>query len=358
MATKFHHHIRTALADAQLQSALDGNAERRLQALTQAFASLPEGRPALRARAHAMRLRVIDHLEDYLAEFSANAAANGITIHRAADAAQALHIVSQIAQNCGAKRIAKSKTMVGEEIHLNERLEAEGLKVVETDLGEYIVQLRGEPPAHIITPAVHLTRSQVGQTFEEKLGLPYTTDIPTLTAAARRVLRQTFLDADIGVSGVNAGVVESGTLCLVTNEGNGRMCTTLPDIHIALMGIERLVPTFDDLALLLIPAAAFGYRAKAERIYQPDKWSTSRRRERRPVAAPPGLDRQRAQGVAPICAGRGALLHPLWSLPERLPGLPRDRRACLYQRQRAADLLSGADRIGYLAGVVWSSQLW
>ncbi len=134
--------------------------------------------------------------------------------------------------------------------------------MVETDLGEYIVQLRGEPPAHIITPAVHLTRSQVGRTFEEKLGLPYTTDIPTLTAAARRVLRQTFLDADIGVSGVNAGVAESGTLCLVTNEGNGRMCTTLPGIHIALMGMERLVPTFEDLALLLslLPRSATGQK--------------------------------------------------------------------------------------------------
>ena len=262
MPTEFHRHIRTALADAQLQSALDGNAERRLQALTQAFTSLPEGRPALRARAHAMRRRVIDHLEDYLAEFSAHAAANGITIHRAADAAQALEIVSQIARSCGAKMVAKSKTMVGEEIHLNEHLEAEGLKVVETDLGEYIVQLRGEPPAHIITPAVHLTRNQVGQTFEEKLGLPYTNDIPTLIAAAQRVLRQTFLEADIGVSGVNAGVAESGTLCLVTNEGNGRMCTTLPGIHIALMGVERLVPTFDDLALLLslLPRSATGQK--------------------------------------------------------------------------------------------------
>jgi L-lactate dehydrogenase complex protein LldF len=262
MPTKFQDQIRTALADAQLQSALDGNAERRLQAFTQAFASVPGGRVALRARAHAMRARVIDHLEDYLAEFSAQAAANGITVHHAADAAQALEIVSQIAQSCGAKRIAKSKTMLGEEIRLNQHLEAKGLKVVETDLGEYIVQLRGEPPAHIITPAVHLTRSQVGHTFEEKLGLPYTTDIPTLTAAARRVLRQTFLEADIGVSGVNAGVVESGTLCLVTNEGNGRMCTTLPDIHIALMGIERLVPTFDDLALLLslLPRSATGQK--------------------------------------------------------------------------------------------------
>lgn len=262
MPTKFHRHIRTALADAQLQSALDGNAERRLQALTQAFASLPEGRPVIRARAHAMRAQVVAELDSYLAEFSANATANGMIVHRAADAAQALEIVSQIAQSCGAKLVAKSKTMVGEEIRLNEHLEAEGLKAVETDLGEYIVQLRGEPPAHIITPAVHLTRSQVGHTFEEKLGLPFTSDIPTLTAAARRVLRQTFLDADIGVSGVNAGVAESGTLCLVTNEGNGRMCTTLPDIHIALMGVERLVPTFDDLALMLslLPRSATGQK--------------------------------------------------------------------------------------------------
>jgi L-lactate dehydrogenase complex protein LldF len=216
----------------------------------------------MRARAHAMRARVIDNLEGYLDEFCANASANGLTIHRAADAAQALEIISQIAQCCGAKLVVKSKTMVGEEIRLNEHLEAKGLKAVETDLGEYIVQLRGEAPAHIITPAVHLTRSQVGRTFEEKLGLPYTTDIPNLTAAARRVLRQTFLDADIGISGVNAGVAESGTLCLVTNEGNGRMCTTLPDIHIALMGLERLVPTFDDLALLLslLPRSATGQK--------------------------------------------------------------------------------------------------
>ena len=262
MPTPFQNQIRTALADAQLQSALDGNAERRIQAITQAFASLPEGRAAMRERAHAMRLKVIADLESYLAEFSDQAAANGMIVHRAADASQALEIVCRIAESCGAKRVAKSKTMVGEEILLNQRLEAEGLKVVETDLGEYIVQLRGEPPAHIITPAVHLSRAQVGRTFEEKLGLPFTTDIPTLTAAARRVLRQTFLEADIGVSGVNAGVVESGTLCLVTNEGNGRMCTTLPDIHIALMGIERLVPTLDDLALLLalLPRSATGQK--------------------------------------------------------------------------------------------------
>ena len=152
--------------------------------------------------------------------------------------------------------------MVSEEIHLNQRWKRPALKPVETDLGEYIVQLRGEPPAHIITPAVHLTRTQVGETFAEKLGIPYTDDIPTLTAAARRVLRQTFLDAGFGVSGVNFGVAETGTLCLVTNEGNGRMCTTLPAVHIALMGIERLVPTLDDLALMLylLPRSATGQK--------------------------------------------------------------------------------------------------
>ena len=138
--------------------------------------------------------------------------------------------------------------MVSEEIGLNHALERQGLEVIETDLGEYIVQLRGEPPSHIITPAVHLRRQDVGRLFQEKLGLPYTEDISIMTNAARRTLRQVFLNADIGISGVNFGVAETGTLCLVTNEGNGRMVTTVPPVHIALMGIERLVPTLNDLA--------------------------------------------------------------------------------------------------------------
>ena len=112
--------------------------------------------------------------------------------------------------------------------------------MVETDLGEYIVQLRGEKPAHIITPAVHLRRHEVGKLFQEKLGIPYTEDIPTLTNTARKVLREVFLAADVGITGVNFGVAETGTLCIVTNEGNGRMVTTLPPIHIALMGMERI----------------------------------------------------------------------------------------------------------------------
>ncbi len=274
----FHTHIRTALANETLQAALDANAERRIRARITAFASLPIDRETLRQRAHAMRADVIANLDRYLDQFIDKAQGNGIIVHRAADAEEARQIVIDIARNSpqrapgntkesfaplsGRKLIAKAKTMVSEEIRLNPALEAADIEVVETDLGEYIVQLRGEHPAHIITPAVHLRRGQVGETFHEKLGIPLTDDIPTLTDAARVALRQTFLDADIGISGVNMGVAESGSLCVLTNEGNGRMVTTLPRVHIALMGIERLVPDLDSLALILsmLPRSATGQK--------------------------------------------------------------------------------------------------
>jgi len=262
MPTPFQNQIRTALKDTSLQEALDANAERRQNAFRQAYATLPESFEVMRQRAHAVRAATIANLDHHLDTFITNAQDNGIIVHSAADASQALKIVLQIANQAKARLIVKSKTMVGEEIHINNALEADGFQVVETDLGEYIVQLRGEPPAHIITPAVHLSRAQVGQTFHEKLNLPLTDDVSTLTAAARQVLRQAFLDADIGISGVNFGVAQSGALCLLTNEGNGRMVTTLPKVHIALMGIERLAPTFDDLALMLalLPRSATGQK--------------------------------------------------------------------------------------------------
>jgi L-lactate dehydrogenase complex protein LldF len=262
MPELFRQKIQKALENPTLQIALDGNAERRRNARQQAYASLPEDLQVLRARAHAVRAQTIANLEEYLQQFVTHAQENGIIVHHAANGEQAVQIVHQIAQNSGAKLISKSKTMVGEEIHLNSSLEADGYQVVETDLGEYIVQLRHEPPAHIITPAVHLTRAQVGELFAKELNMPYTEDIPTLTAAARRVLRQTFLETDISVSGVNFGVAESGTICLLTNEGNGRMVTSVPEVHIALMGIERLVPTLDDLALMLylLPRSATGQK--------------------------------------------------------------------------------------------------
>jgi L-lactate dehydrogenase complex protein LldF len=262
MSTPFQKQIDIALANPSLQAALDGNAERRRSARETAFASLGRDPDSLRRRAHAVRRDVVENLDTYVETFAARAQANGFTIHFASDAAQAVEHILRIVQQAGAQRVVKSKTMVGEEIEINAALEKVGLRVVETDLGEWIVQLRGERPSHIITPAVHLRRGDVGQLFTEKLGMPYTEDIPTLTNAARRNLRAEFLAADVGISGVNFGVVETGMLCMLTNEGNGRMVTTLPPLHIALMGIERLVPTLKDLELMLslLPRSATGQK--------------------------------------------------------------------------------------------------
>jgi len=261
-SSPFHARINDALADANLQAALDANAERRVKARAAAFASLPEPLEVTRQRVHEMRGNVIANLDNYLEQFIIKGRENGLIIHRAADAHQARKIVHAIAQRHNARLIAKSKTMISEEINLNTALEESGISVVETDLGEYIVQLRAERPSHIITPAVHLRRGDVGATFHKELNIPYTEDIPTLTDAARSALRKTFLQADIGLSGVNFGVAATGTLCLVTNEGNGRMVTSLPPVHIALMGVERIVPNMDDLALVLsvLPRSATGQK--------------------------------------------------------------------------------------------------
>ncbi len=257
----FRSRIRQSIADENLQVALDNNARRRKDGRTAAFASLPDHQDR-RERAHAIKEKVIAHLDEYLSQFIARATENGIQVHRAADSTEALKIFLEIARAHDAHLVAKSKSMVSEEINFNHALEAEGIQAVETDLGEYIVQLRGERPAHIITPAVHLQRGQVGALFHEKLGIPYTEDIPVLTATARKKLREVFLTADIGISGVNFGVADTGTLCIVTNEGNGRMCTTVPPVHVALMGIERLIPSMDDLALFLslLPRSATGQK--------------------------------------------------------------------------------------------------
>ena len=263
--TTFRQRIRKAIANGPLQIALDANAERRVKGRVNALETLPNWRER-RQQAHAIRADVIEHLDQYLDQFISNAQANGVNIHRAKNAAEAIQTVLSIVAADGRphseKLVAKSKSMVSEEIELNHALEAEGIKVVETDLGEYIVQLRNEKPAHIITPAVHLRRNDVGKLFHEKLGIPYTEDIPTLTNTARKVLRNVFLTADTGITGVNFGVAETGGVCLVTNEGNGRMVTTLPRIHIALMGMERLVRNLDDLAILLslLPRSATGQK--------------------------------------------------------------------------------------------------
>ncbi len=273
----FRARIRESIENETLQIALDNNTERRLKGRAAAFESIPDWRER-RQRAHAIRADVIEHLDEYLEQFISKNQENGVIVHRAKDAAEAIQIILGIADSNVSRRwnenktddrsrqtpvlIAKSKSMVSEEIELNHALEKEGIRVVETDLGEYIVQLRHERPSHIITPAAHLRKEQVAELFHEKLGIPYTTDIPTLTATARKVLREIFLTADIGFSGVNFGVAETGSVCIITNEGNGRMVTTIPPVHIALMGMERLVPNLENLSLMLslLPRSATGQK--------------------------------------------------------------------------------------------------
>jgi L-lactate dehydrogenase complex protein LldF len=246
----FHDRAAVALHNSQLHLALDRATGRFQNLRTTALASLPDA-DAVRDRARLIRAHTLSRLDDYLAQFSDAVAAVGGHAHFAVDADNANQIVLEIARTRGVKAIVKSKSMISEEIELNHALEAEGLKVVETDLGEYIIQLAGETPSHIIVPAIHKTKEEIGELLHQKLGIPLYTDPAQMTAAARAKLRQEFLNADMGISGVNFGVAQTGTICMVTNEGNGRLTTTAPRIHVALMGIERIVPTLDDLSVML-----------------------------------------------------------------------------------------------------------
>lgn len=259
MSSPLLDRAREAIADPTLQRLLDLNAQTRRAAQRAAMRQLPKA-DILRERAEEIRRTVIADLERNLRRFTERLTDNGVTVHRAADAEQASRIVLEIAAQHKAASIAKSKSMLTEEIELNAALQRAGVVVVETDLGEYIVQLRQEPPSHILAPALHLNRQQVAQSMRSALGTEVSDNVDDINRAARESLRETFLSAPIGLSGVNFGVVKTGTLCLVTNEGNGRMVNTLPPVHVAVMGIERLVPTIEDLSVMLklLPRAATG----------------------------------------------------------------------------------------------------
>jgi L-lactate dehydrogenase complex protein LldF len=215
---------------------------------------------ALREKASAVRMEVLDNLQTYLERFTTQATKAGATVHRAADAATANTIIADILKKSRAKMVAKGKSMVSEETQLNKHLENEGFEVVETDLGEYIIQLEGETPSHIIVPAIHKSRQQVGRLFADKLGLDYSEDPQVLTKIARRVLREKFLSADAGISGANFAIAESGSLVIFTNEGNGRMVTSVPPLHIAILTVEKILPSLADLPtfMRLLPRSATG----------------------------------------------------------------------------------------------------
>jgi L-lactate dehydrogenase complex protein LldF len=246
----FYERVEDALANDYQRGAFD-RASSRFQALRRnALDALPAAED-IRDRARAIRAHTIGKLDVYLAQFADAVEANGGHVHWATDAETARRIVVDIATAAGATLAVKSKSMVTEEIHLNEALEAVGVRTIESDLGEYIIQLAGETPSHIITPVIHKTKEQCGQILHEKAGVPLTDEPAEMTAAIREKMREVFLSADVGISGANFGVAETGTICLVTNEGNGRMTTTLPRVHVAVMGIERLVPTLADLSVML-----------------------------------------------------------------------------------------------------------
>ena len=206
---------------------------------------------ALRDRARSVRLHSLKHLDRLLGRFADQLEASGGQIHWAVDAAEARDITARILAEAGARHVVKSKSMVSEEIEIRPHLESLGLDVVETDLGEFIAQLADDTPSHIIAPVLHMTREDVGRLFEERLGVGYTSDPFELNRMARVHLRDIFLRADAGISGVNMAVADSGSIVLVTNEGNGRLITTAPRIHIALMGMERIVSGWTDAAVVL-----------------------------------------------------------------------------------------------------------
>lgn len=201
-----------------------------------------EEREGLRNLGAAIRRYSLAHLPRLLEQLEAQLTANGVQVHWAQTPDEANAIALDIAQRVNARRIIKGKSMVSEEIEFNHAVEAAGIEAFESDMGEYIVQLAGEKPSHIIMPAIHKTKQEIAKLFAEEVpGVTYTEDVDALIQIGRRVLRRKFADADIGLSGVNFAVAETGTLCLVENEGNGRMCTTVPKVHIAITGIEKVV---------------------------------------------------------------------------------------------------------------------
>jgi L-lactate dehydrogenase complex protein LldF len=252
MSTVFDRKIADTLADPRLQQAVY-TATGRLMSHRRAVVApdvLPEYQE-LRTQANAIKRHTIEHLDWYLVEFERNVIAHGGQVHWARDAAEAADIVLGIANRQNAKLIVKSKSMTTEEIDLNERLEHHGLESVETDLGEYILQLNHERPYHIVAPALHLTRYDVADIFERNLHVERETVIENQTRIAREVLRAKFLEADIGISGANFLIADSGAITIVENEGNARLSTSAPRVHIAIAGIEKVIPRAQDLATFL-----------------------------------------------------------------------------------------------------------
>jgi L-lactate dehydrogenase complex protein LldF len=252
-----------SILDPQLQRALQrvgtGFDTNRRQAIDEVT---PEVWEAWREQARQIKVHTLEHLDYYLELLYDNVTKAGGQVHFASDADQANAIVADLVRTRNVRIVTKSKSMVSEELQLNPVLESLGVDVYETDLGEYIIQLAHETPSHLVAPALHKSKEDVARLFHEQLGLPYMDNIDDLARAARELLRDKFLQADLGISGANFVVAETGTLVIITNEGNGRLCTSAPRIHIAITGMEKVIPSLQDLAvfLRLLPRSATGQR--------------------------------------------------------------------------------------------------
>ncbi len=246
----FEERVRDALATPDMTGAV-WEATTALDARRRAaWGELPDI-DALRDLAARIKDHTLEHLGAYLDEFVARLEDGGANVHFASTAAEAVETVAEIARSAGCRRAVKGKSMVSEEIDLNAALAAAGVEVVESDLGEFVVQIENDHPSHIVLPIIHKDIETISRAFERELGVDYTEDEQQLTRAAREHLRPIFRRADLGISGVNFGVASTGTLVLVTNEGNGRYVTSLPRVHVAVMGIEKLIPRLDDVAVFV-----------------------------------------------------------------------------------------------------------
>ncbi len=249
-----HHEFvaasREALNSPNLQTALYRLGETLAAGNRTAFEKLP-GSSLLRDKARAIKDHTLAHLDQYIEQLERAVTARGGQVHFAADAANAQQIVASIARQSGIKRIVKSKSMVTEEIHLNHYLEKEGFEVTETDFGEYIIQLAGERPSHLVAPVVHKTVEEVAEVMNRRLHSDTPADAKELANLARRKLRVKFAESEMGITGGNFLIAETGTVVMITNEGNGRLTTAVPRIHVALVGIEKVIPKLSDLPIFL-----------------------------------------------------------------------------------------------------------
>jgi L-lactate dehydrogenase complex protein LldF len=249
-SNSIHSLARHVLEDAHLTEAYRSSTLRLYDHRLHAIGEVP-GFDRLRDRARALKREVITNLDYYLDQFATQVERQGGHVHWAANAREACSIVLELARRAGTDEVVKGKSMVGEEIELNEALEAAGIRAVESDIGEFIVQLAHERPAHIVAPAIHKTRGDVADLFEKEVDPKRAEEPEELTAVARRAMRAKFARAGLGMSGANFAVAETGSVVLIENEGNIRFSSTAPPVHVALVGIEKLIPRFQDLAVFL-----------------------------------------------------------------------------------------------------------